>query len=152
MRQAERREEDCGSQGGTLISGGAASSEPQLHAAVLVPAHRHRLVALARALLADPQVLVMDEATSSVDAETEQRIQRALQEVVRHRTCFVIAHRLSTVRSADRILVVEAGRLAEQGRHAELLARRGPYHRLYTQQRLRDDAAVAGWSSARPAT
>ncbi|MCJ7544579.1 MAG: ATP-binding cassette domain-containing protein, partial [Phycisphaerae bacterium] len=93
-----------------------------------------QLVALARAVLADPQVLVMDEATSSVDTETERLIQNAVESVLRERTSFVIAHRLSTIRSADRILVIDQGRIIEEGNHHELLRRRGRYYDLYTSQ------------------
>jgi ATP-binding cassette, subfamily B, bacterial len=97
-----------------------------------------QLVSFARAILKQPEILVMDEATSSVDTETEQRIQLALSHVLAERTSLVIAHRLSTIRSADRILVVEDGRIQEQGSHRELLAARGRYHALYTQQSVRD--------------
>ncbi len=95
---------------------------------------QRQLLAFARALLADPRILILDEATSSVDTETEQRIQRALGLLLAGRTAFVIAHRLSTVVGADRILVIEGGRVVEEGRHEDLLARRGAYHRLYTLQ------------------
>ncbi len=97
-----------------------------------------QLVSFARAILAEPRILVMDEATSSVDTETEGRIQEGLARVLADRTSFVIAHRLSTIRSADRILVIVDGRIAEAGNHGELLAIRGLYHDLYTQQSLRD--------------
>lgn len=97
-----------------------------------------QLISFARAIIANPRILVMDEATSSIDTETESRIQRALETVLTGRTSFVIAHRLSTIRSADRILVVHAGRIVEEGDHAELLARRGRYHDLYTRQSLRE--------------
>ena len=93
-----------------------------------------QLVALARALLADPQILVLDEATSSVDTETEQQIQAAIEVVLKGRISLVIAHRLSTIRAADRILVIDHGRIAEEGTHAELLCRDGAYAQLYTQQ------------------
>ncbi len=93
-----------------------------------------QLVSLARAVLADPQVFVMDEATSSVDTETERLIQAGIETVLAGRISFVIAHRLSTIRSADRILVVEGGRIVESGTHAELIRRRGRYYELYTNQ------------------
>ena len=97
-----------------------------------------QLVSFARAILAEPQILVMDEATSSVDTETEQEIQRGLSQVLEGRTSFVIAHRLSTIRNADRILVIDAGEIVEHGRHDELMAARGRYFELYTQQSLRE--------------
>ncbi|MGH9361089.1 MAG: ABC transporter ATP-binding protein, partial [Thermoanaerobaculia bacterium] len=91
-------------------------------------------VAIARAILADPRILILDEATSSLDSESEALIQEGLAELMRGRTTFVIAHRLSTVRRADAILVVEDGRIVERGRHEELLALGGRYHALYTRQ------------------
>ena len=97
-----------------------------------------QLISFARAIIADPRILVMDEATSSIDTETESRIQRALQTVLAGRTSFVIAHRLSTIRSADRILVIDGGVIVEEGNHASLLARGGRYHDLYTRQSLRE--------------
>ncbi|MFQ5504493.1 MAG: ABC transporter ATP-binding protein [Planctomycetota bacterium] len=102
-----------------------------------------QLVSFARAVLARPEILVMDEASSSIDTETEHRIQRGLARVLSGRTSFVIAHRLSTIRSADRILVIEKGRILEQGRHRELLAREGRYRELYTQQLLRDSSRMS---------
>ena len=92
---------------------------------------QRQLVAFARALLADPRILVLDEATSSVDIGTERRIEVALRTLLAGRTAFVIAHRLSTIREADLIVVLEHGRVVEQGSHAELLARRGLYTSLY---------------------
>ena len=94
---------------------------------------RQRL-AIARTLLLDPPILILDDSTSSVDVGTEYAIQQALAEVVRDRTTFVIAHRLSTVRSADLIIVLEGGRIVERGAHAELLARDGFYRRIHDVQ------------------
>jgi ATP-binding cassette subfamily B protein len=102
-----------------------------------------QLISIARAILKRPRLLVMDEATSSVDTETERLIQRALLELLGHQTSFVIAHRLSTIRAADRILVIEKGKVIEQGTHAALLRLRGHYHDLYAEQSLRDVA----WAS-----
>jgi ATP-binding cassette, subfamily B, multidrug efflux pump len=93
-----------------------------------------QLITIARAFLADPAILVLDEATSSVDTRTEVLVQRAMATLRERRTSFVIAHRLSTIRDADLILVMEHGRIVEQGNHAELLARRGAYHALYHAQ------------------
>ena len=93
-----------------------------------------QLLSFARALLADPKLLVLDEATSSIDSLTEKKIQNAISLVTRGRTSFVIAHRLSTIVSADLILVVRDGRIIERGTHTELLAKRGSYYSLYTMQ------------------
>jgi ATP-binding cassette subfamily B protein len=93
-----------------------------------------QLISLARAMLAQPEIFVMDEATSSVDTLTEALIQRGMETLMRGRTSFIIAHRLSTIKRADRILVIEGGKIAEMGSHAELLRARGHYYRLYTQQ------------------
>lgn len=97
-----------------------------------------QLVSFARAVLKRPRLLVMDEATSSIDTETEQQIQAGLSCVLRGRTSFVIAHRLSTIRAADRILVIEKGRILEQGTHVDLLRAAGHYYGLYTEQSMRD--------------
>lgn len=95
-----------------------------------ISAGEKQLITIARAFLARPQLLILDEATSSVDTRTEVLIQHAMCELRRDRTSFIIAHRLSTIRDADRILVVEAGRIVEQGNHTELLARRGTYYEM----------------------
>jgi ATP-binding cassette subfamily B protein/subfamily B ATP-binding cassette protein MsbA len=98
---------------------------------VILSVGQRQLISFARALLAEPHILILDEATSSIDVQTEQIIQRALTRLLKGRTSFVIAHRLSTIINADRIVVIEDGRIIEQGNHADLLARRGTYYRLY---------------------
>ena len=98
-------------------------------------------VALARAILLDPALLLLDEATSALDAESERLVQAALERVMRGRTCLVIAHRLATVLKADRIAVLEAGRIVELGRHEDLLRRGGLYARLAELQFDLDQAA-----------
>ncbi len=98
---------------------------------VLLSVGQRQLISFARALLADPRILVLDEATSSVDTQTELIIQEALARLLKGRTAFVIAHRLSTITSADRIVVIHDGRIVEQGSHQELLAQRGSYYELY---------------------
>jgi len=95
-----------------------------------------QLVSFARAILADPQILIMDEATSSVDSITEDRIQQGLSHVLEGRIAFVIAHRLSTIRAADRILVIDEGKIMEQGNHEELLSLQGHYYDLYRRQKV----------------
>jgi ATP-binding cassette, subfamily B, fatty acid transporter len=95
-----------------------------------ISAGERQLITIARAFLARPQLLILDEATSSVDTHTEVLVQHAMRELRRGRTSFIIAHRLSTIRDADRILVVEAGRIVEQGNHTQLLARRGAYYAM----------------------
>ncbi len=91
-------------------------------------------IAIARAVLADPKIILLDEATSNLDTESELLIQKSLERLMRGRTTFVIAHRLSTIRQATQILVIEAGKIAEQGTHDELIARKGRYYDLYTYQ------------------
>ena len=91
-------------------------------------------IAIARAVLADPKILILDEATSNLDTESEALIQKSLAELTRGRTTFVIAHRLSTIRKADQILVIEKGRIAEQGNHEQLINARGRYYHLFTYQ------------------
>ncbi|MDX1415538.1 MAG: ATP-binding cassette domain-containing protein, partial [Candidatus Promineifilaceae bacterium] len=103
---------------------------------------QRQLLAIARVALTDPRILILDEATSSVDTRTERQIQTALDEMLRGRTSFVIAHRLSTIRNADELLVLEQGEIIERGNHKELLAAKGSYHDLYMSQfrrQVKDD-------------
>ncbi len=93
-----------------------------------------QLISFARAVIADPRIFVLDEATSSIDTKTEQLIQSAIAHLLKNRTSFLIAHRLSTIRKADLILVVRAGKIVEQGTHAALLKQHGYYHDLYLKQ------------------
>ena len=102
---------------------------------------QRQLVSFARALLAQPHLLVMDEATSSVDTATEKQIQRGLDRLMEGRTTFVIAHRLSTIVSADKIVVLDQGQIVEMGTHEQLLARQERYYRLYTMQWSQAQAA-----------
>jgi len=105
---------------------------------VLLSVGQKQLVSLARAILARPEIFIMDEATSSVDTLTEALIQKGMEALMQDRTSFVIAHRLSTIKRADRILVIGDGRITEMGSHAELLHAEGHYYRLYTQQLRRE--------------
>jgi ATP-binding cassette subfamily B protein len=114
----------------------------------LLSVGQKQLISLARAVLARPELFIMDEATSSVDTLTEALIQRGMEALMKGRTSFVIAHRLSTIRRANRILVIENGRIAEQGTHAELLKQRGHYYRLYTQQFRHELEAQYGLAEA----
>jgi ATP-binding cassette subfamily B protein len=104
----------------------------------LLSVGQKQLISLARAILADPEILIMDEATSSVDTLTEAQIQKGIEALMRERTSFIIAHRLSTIKGADRIAVIEEGRILEMGGHRELLARKGKYFDLYTRQFRRE--------------
>lgn len=104
---------------------------------------QRQLLAIARAILSDPAILILDEATSSVDTRTEEQIQQALLRLMAGRTSFVIAHRLSTIKKADRILVIKGGRIVEEGAHGELLNAEGEYARLYRSQFGREEASPA---------
>lgn len=121
IRRLEKGYEDEVGEGGNLLSVG-----------------QKQLISLARAILREPELFIMDEATSSVDTLTEDLIQKGMENIMDGRTSFVIAHRLSTIKRADRILVIEDGRIAEIGNHAELLRKRGHYYKLYTQQFQRE--------------
>jgi len=108
--------------------------EPVGEGGNLLSTGQKQLISLARAVLAQPEIFIMDEATSSVDTLTEALIQRGMETLMKGRTSFVIAHRLSTIKRADRILVIEDGRIAEMGTHSELLRKGGKYYQLYTKQ------------------
>lgn len=108
--------------------------EPVGEGGNLLSVGQKQLISLARAVLARPELFIMDEATSSVDTLTEALIQRGMEQLMKGRTSFIIAHRLSTIKRADRILVIENGRIAEMGTHAQLLQKRGHYYNLYTRQ------------------
>ena len=92
------------------------------------------MIAFARALIRNPRILILDEATSSIDTQTEKELQTALRALLQGRTAFIIAHRLSTIQNADRIIVIQDGKIAESGPHAELIKYRGIYTRLCEQQ------------------
>ena len=93
---------------------------------------QRQLLAIARAAVADPPVLILDEATSSIDTRTEQIVQKGMDNLMKGRTVFVIAHRLSTIRNSDAIMVLEHGRIVERGSHEELIKEKGIYYQLYT--------------------
>ncbi len=114
---------------------------------VLLSVGQKQLLSIGRAILANPDIFIMDEATSSVDTLTEALIQKGMERVLEGRTSFVIAHRLSTIRSADRILVIDDGKIAEIGSHSELIGRRGHYYSLYTKQ-FEEKAVERSWEMA----
>jgi ATP-binding cassette subfamily B protein len=108
--------------------------EPVGEGGNLLSVGQKQLVSLARAVLSKPELFIMDEATSSVDTLTESLIQKGMETLMKNTTSFIIAHRLSTIKKANRILVIEDGKIAEIGSHSELLKKGGKYHRLYTKQ------------------
>jgi len=108
---------------------------------VLLSGGQRQRIAIARAMLKDAPILVLDEATSALDSESERMVEEALEQLTRNRTSLIIAHRLSTVERADRILVLEQGRIVESGSHAELLAAGGVYADLYRLQFKQDRGA-----------
>lgn len=109
----------------------------------LLSTGQKQLISFARAILADPKIFVLDEATSSIDTETEMQIQTAIETLLQQRTSFVVAHRLSTIRNADRILVIDDGRILEQGNHQELMEKKGRYYELYLGHTLRDNLELS---------
>lgn len=108
--------------------------EPVGEGGNLLSVGQKQLISIARAILADPEIFIMDEATSSVDTITENLIQRGMELMMKGRTSFIVAHRLSTIKRADRIIVVEEGRIIEEGSHRDLIRKKGKYYHLYTQQ------------------
>jgi ATP-binding cassette subfamily B protein len=108
---------------------------------------QRQLLSIARAALADPRILILDEATSSVDTRTERLIQKALENLLRGRTSFVIAHRLSTIRNANQVLVLDQGKIVERGRHEELLEQKGFYYNLYMSQFRTREELISGTPS-----
>ena len=103
---------------------------------------QRQLLSFARALLYNPSILILDEATSSVDSETEQLIQRAIETLVKGRTSIVIAHRLSTIRKADQIIVMEKGSIIERGTHSSLISAKGEYYKMYTAVERQKEAMI----------
>ncbi|MFP4662760.1 MAG: ABC transporter ATP-binding protein, partial [Halanaerobiales bacterium] len=108
----------------------------------LLSTGQKQLISFARAVISNPKIFVLDEATSSIDTEMENIIQDAINKILKGRTNFIIAHRLSTIKSADRILVIKNGEIAEEGSHQELMKQKGYYYKLYTNQFLEDRQRV----------
>jgi ATP-binding cassette subfamily B multidrug efflux pump len=111
---------------------------------------QRQMISIARAALADPRILILDEATSSVDTRTERQIQQALDQLLKGRTSFVIAHRLSTIRNADQVLVIDDGQIVERGRHDELLKQKGAYYNLYMRQFFNPEDAAPDPNGSHP--
>ena len=128
---------DGDARGGAALSVRAVTGKP----IKFVGTGEKQLISFARAVLANPRIFVLDEATSSIDTQTEQLIQAAIDHLLRDRTSFLIAHRLSTIRKADLILVVRDGKIVEQGKHLDLLKQGGYYHDLYSKQFAEENAA-----------
>ncbi|MBR2223954.1 MAG: ATP-binding cassette domain-containing protein, partial [Christensenellaceae bacterium] len=101
---------------------------------LLLSTGQKQLICFARVVLANPKIFILDEATASIDTETEQYIQDAITTVLEGRTSFIVAHRLSTIRNSDRILLIDAGKIKEAGTHDELMEKKGAYYNLYTNQ------------------
>jgi ATP-binding cassette subfamily B protein len=116
----------------------------------LLSVGQKQLISLARAILAKPEIFIMDEATSSVDTLTEALIQKGMEALMKGRTSFIVAHRLSTIKRADRILVIEDGQISEMGTHSELLRKNGKYYQLYTRQFRHQMAQVLDPFEAEP--
>ncbi len=106
----------------------------------LLSTGQKQLIAFARVVLADPALLILDEATASIDTETEQLVQQAIHTVLKGRTGIIVAHRLSTIRQVDRILLMHKGRIIESGNHPDLMRRKGRYHQLYMNQFMQEYA------------
>ena len=114
-------------------------ARPRLRDVYLLPGSnfsqgQRQLISIARAILADPEILILDEATSNVDTRTEELVQKAMDKLTEGRTSFIIAHRLSTIKNADLILVMQEGNIIEQGTHEELMKQQGFYEKLYNSQ------------------